>query len=304
MEIHEIRYFLAVAEILNFTRAAEACNVSQPSLTRAIKSLEDRLGAGPLIHRERNNTHLTELGRTMQPYFAEAISGLNAAKAKASDFAKLGASTLSIGLMCTIGPNRLIELFASFSSEYPQLEINLQDGPVEEIKESLNKGQIDVAIYCRPEPLCDRLHAVALFRERFFVALTPNDPLAQKQSIRMGDLNGRRYLGRSKCEYFQHLKDIRLKLGGIEFKRPYTSDRDDWVQSMVVAGLGFTYIPEFAVTLPELVVRPLIEPEVARTVQLVTVRGRPHAAAVGAFLRAARQHQWRGKLDFEPPRLT
>jgi len=71
--MHQIRYFLAVCETLNFTRAAEACNVSQPSLTRAIKGLEDELG-GPLFRRERNNTHLTGLGETTRPRSAPGAS--------------------------------------------------------------------------------------------------------------------------------------------------------------------------------------------------------------------------------------
>ena len=62
MEMHQVRYFVALCETLNFTRAAEKCNVTQPSLTRAIKLLEDELG-GPLFNRERNQTHLTELGQ-------------------------------------------------------------------------------------------------------------------------------------------------------------------------------------------------------------------------------------------------
>jgi LysR substrate binding domain-containing protein len=61
---------------------------------------------------------------------------------------------------------------------------------------------------------------------------------------------------------------------------------------MVLAGLGFTYIPEYAVTVPGLQLRPLVEPEVYRTVSLVTVRGRPHAPAVGAFVRAAKRYRW------------
>ena len=69
--MQQVRYFLAVAGTLNFTRAAERCNVSQPSLTRAIQSLEAELG-GPLFHRERGNTHLTELGRIIQPFLATA----------------------------------------------------------------------------------------------------------------------------------------------------------------------------------------------------------------------------------------
>jgi DNA-binding transcriptional LysR family regulator len=67
MEMHQVRYFLAVATELNFTRAFETCHVSQPSLTRAIKLLEEELG-GPLFHRERANTHLTELGLMTRPH--------------------------------------------------------------------------------------------------------------------------------------------------------------------------------------------------------------------------------------------
>ena len=72
MEMHQARYFVALCETLNFTRAAEKCNVTQPSLTRAIKLLEDELG-GPLFNRERNQTHLTELGRLMEPHLREVI---------------------------------------------------------------------------------------------------------------------------------------------------------------------------------------------------------------------------------------
>ena len=72
MEMHQARYFVALCETLNFTRAAEKCNVTQPSLTRAIKLLEDELG-GPLFNRERNQTHLTELGRLMEPHLREVL---------------------------------------------------------------------------------------------------------------------------------------------------------------------------------------------------------------------------------------
>jgi hypothetical protein len=67
VEMHQIRYFLALCKEFNFTKAAERCNVAQPSLTRAIKLLEEEFG-GPLVHRERVNTHLTELGRMVRPF--------------------------------------------------------------------------------------------------------------------------------------------------------------------------------------------------------------------------------------------
>jgi DNA-binding transcriptional LysR family regulator len=73
----------------------------------------------------------------------------------------------------------------------------------------------------------------------------------------------------------------------VEPVRPYRSERDDWIQVMALAGLGFTFIPEFAVTVSGLITRPLIDPEVIRQVNLVTVRGRPHSPSVGAFARTA-----------------
>ena len=85
--MHQIRYFLAVCETLNFTRAAEACHVSQPSLTRAIKGLEDELG-GPLFRRERNNTHLTGLGEMMRPHLSQVLIETDAAKERAKSFSK------------------------------------------------------------------------------------------------------------------------------------------------------------------------------------------------------------------------
>src|ERR1041385_7569275 len=88
VEMHQIRYFLAVCETLNFTRAAEACHVSQPSLTRAIKALEDEFG-GPLFRRERNNTHLTGLGEMMRPHLSQVLIETDAAKERAKSFARL-----------------------------------------------------------------------------------------------------------------------------------------------------------------------------------------------------------------------
>src|SRR6266487_2742508 len=122
MEMHQVRYFLAVADELNFTRAATKCNVSQPSLTRAIKLLEGELG-GPLFHRERANTHLSELGRTVQPHLAQIYEEQQAAKQLARDFTKLRRTTLKLGVMCTVAPTQLIELVSSIQSRHPGVEL-------------------------------------------------------------------------------------------------------------------------------------------------------------------------------------
>ena len=115
VELYQIRYFLAAAETLNFTKAAEGCAVTQPTLTRAIKKLEDELG-GQLFHRERNNTHLTELGREMCHRFESIHQQAEAAGQVARQLLNLEKATLNIGVMCTIGPERVMALLAVIES--------------------------------------------------------------------------------------------------------------------------------------------------------------------------------------------
>jgi len=113
MEMHQVRYFLALAGTRNFTKAAERCHVTQPSLTRAIKMLEEELG-GPLLHRDRRNTHLTDLGQVMLPQLERMWTSLKTAKTTAASLLSLKDAPLKLGLMCTIGPLR----FAGFLSRF------------------------------------------------------------------------------------------------------------------------------------------------------------------------------------------
>ena len=101
MEMHQVRYFITLCDELNFTRAAEKCNVAQPALTRAIKLLENEFG-GHLFHRERARTHLTELGAAVRPYLVEVRQQAQQAKKLASSLIELKGTRLKLGIMCTI----------------------------------------------------------------------------------------------------------------------------------------------------------------------------------------------------------
>jgi LysR family transcriptional regulator, hydrogen peroxide-inducible genes activator len=291
MEMHEVRYFLAVCDALNFTRAAERCNVSQPSLTRAIQVLESKLGGGPLVHRERGNTHLTELGRLMEPYFREMLANVHGALSTASNYANVVSGRLKLGLMCTIGPARMIDLLGSIRRHYPQIRLQLRDGTAASLFDQLTTGELDAAIFCRPDAIDESLHVMPLYRERFMVIFPPTHPWTSRREIRLCELHGQPYLNRISCEYNDHIDAIMAKLG-VEPEYPYESERDDWIQSMIMSGFGCTTIPEFAITIPGLPSRPLVEPEVLRTINLVTVRGRPHGPAVGALVHVVKKHVW------------
>ena len=282
--MHQIRYFLAVCETLNFTRAAEACNVSQPSLTRAIKGLEDELG-GPLFRRERNNTHLTGLGEMMRPHLTQVLIETDAAKERAKSFARLDDVELKLGMMCTIGPRRFVPFLQAFRERHPKVRLVVQDGSHVQLQERLAQGELDVAVYGQPEEIDERFHARRLYDERFVIGVGPGHPFDRPERGALSPTSTARPMSTacsassstmpaassasmaSKAQHRLPLRPRRLGAG------------------MAMAGLGFSFIPEHAVTMPGLRVRPLIEPEIVRTIQVVTVRGRPHVPAVGAFVR-------------------
>jgi DNA-binding transcriptional LysR family regulator len=288
--MYQIRYFLAVCEALNFTRAAEACNVSQPSLTRAIKGLEEELG-GLLFRRERNNTHLTGLGEMMRPHLTQVLIETDAAKERARSFAKLDDVDLKLGMMCTIGPRRFVPFLQTFRERHPRVNLIVNDGSSSELQERLAQGELDVAVYGQPEEIDERFHARRLYDERFVIGVGPGHPFEKQNAVRCADLHEQAYVNRLQCEYFGHAGRI-FREQGARTRIVFRSDRDDWVQSMALAGLGFTFIPEYAVTISGLRVRPLIEPEISRAIQVVTVRGRPHLPAIGAFVREILAFPW------------
>lgn len=293
MEMQQVRYFLALCEELNFTRAAEKCHIAQPSLTRAIKLLEAELG-GHLFHRERANTHLTELGRAVKPFLEEVYRQSERVKGLAAGFAALDHTLLKLGIMCTIGPNNLVGLFVNLQSRYPGMELQIVDasGPV--LQERLLSGELEAAIFCWPGHLDERLHYLPLFREQFVIALAPGHRLASKNAIRVRDLDGERYLNRINCEFGDYAGRT-LAEQNTRVLRVYRSERDDWILAMVAAGLGFGFIPQYCIPdMANLVARPLVEPEIWREVSLVTVRGRPHSPAIGALVQEVMRTRWMG----------
>jgi LysR family transcriptional regulator, hydrogen peroxide-inducible genes activator len=293
MEMHQIRYFLAVCEELNFTRAAEKCHVAQPSLTRAIKLLEDELG-GPLFHRERARTHLSELGRVMRPYLEETYRQSQQAREVAANFVKLENTPLKLGIMCTIGPDNLIGLLSSIQESHPGVELQIADASATVLQQRLLDGDLEAAIYCLPDATDERLHALPLFREPFVIAINAQHRLARKNAVKASDLDGERYLNRTNCEVIDQARAI-FREHGSKLDRVYRSERDDWILAMVAAGMGFGFLPQYCVPQRnDVIVRPLVEPEIWREVSLFTVRGRPHSPAVGALVREAMRFKWMG----------
>ena len=297
MELHEIRYFLALSKTLNFTRAAEQCNVSQPALTRAIQKIEDELG-GLLFSRERNNTHLTELGRLLEPQLAEVLARTEVAKDTAQRFLRLNSAQLRLGVMCTIGPMRFVSFLSWFRADNPGVEMTLLEAVPDRLCELLLKGELDVALIARPDGYMPPLLPQPLYRERFVIACSVGHVFAGQNVVRMAELDGEFYLSRINCEYRDVLRE-RCEEHGSQLVRSYRSEREDWIQTMVAAGMGICFIPEFSASQPGVVSRP-VDPTITREVCIVTVGGRRWSSPLTAFIHALRAYRWPVPASFGP----
>lgn len=292
MEMHQIRYFLAVAEALNFTRAAETCIVTQPALTRAIRKLEEELG-GPLFRREGRHTHLTELGRVVRPRFEQALSLTVLARDEALDFSRMVNARLDLGCMCTIAPSSVISLIEFFSRRAPQLTLILHEASGSQLAERLLAGELDVAITALPT-FPEELQALPLFEEAYVIAFPRGHRFGQMAEVPLGALAGERYLERLNCEYLDMFEAAGLTFD-VETDERFKSQHESWIQAMVIAGLGCAIMPESLALHPELQSRPLVEPVITRTISVVTRRGRRHTPIVAFFIGLCKRMEWGAK---------
>ena len=286
MEIHHIRYFLAVCETLNFTKAAENSNVSQPALSRAIQQLEEELG-GLLFRRERSLTHITDLGHLMRPHLQQIIEELGDVRREAKRFLTMEEANFSLGIMCTIGPTRFTGMLGNFRNAFPGISLNLVEGTPQRLAERLENGEIDIAIMAKAEEFPDRFDVQPLYSERFLVAFPTGHRFTNLNAVAMADMDGESYLERVNCEYASHIEGV-MRDNQCQLKTIYRSEREDWIQNMVAGGMGISTIPEFSVVWPGLLSSPMIEPEVWREICLVSMAGRRHSPAVASFVKTLR----------------
>ncbi|HCK85143.1 MAG TPA: LysR family transcriptional regulator [Hyphomonadaceae bacterium] len=290
MEMQQVRYFLALSRELNFTRAAESCNVTQPALTRAIQALEAEWG-GRLFHRERSQTHLSELGRMMLPYMQSIQAQTEAARMRAKSAGRMKNVELKICAMCTLSPALLGDFIVGFQRANAGVDLNVTDGGAKQIMHQLSAGEREIGVLGYPGEIDDRFHALPLFQERFVAVLPTHHRLANQRDIRITDLENEPYVNRINCEMGDYAGQ-EFARHGVSVRVVFRSERDDWVLGMIRSGMGWGFFPESYAFPSDVAVRPLVEPNFTRTVSLVTVRGRPHSPAVGAFVKAARSFSW------------
>ena len=285
MNLKDLKYLVALADTGHFGRAAQRTFVSQPTLSAQLKKLEEYLGV-KLVERHPKNVQLTEVGKQIVARARHMLSEGDEILALARNNTDPLSGKLKVALIPTIGPYLLPRVMLKLRKALPQLGLMLYEYQTEDLLKRLKEGEIDVGVLALPIEQ-DGLECRRLYREEFTVALPSDNPLAQKPSIKVGDLKGQTLL---LLEDGHCLRDQALVVCSridVREAEDFRATSLETLRHMVVAGLGVTLMPELAVESPfgsqrGLVIRQFTKPAPARTVGAAWRKSTTRGAAIDA----------------------
>jgi DNA-binding transcriptional LysR family regulator len=290
MEMQQVRYFVALAGSLNFTRAAEQCNVTQPVLTRAIKALEDELG-GELIRREGRLSHLTELGQRMLPLLRQCLESALSAKSLAKAVANGETPSIAIGMSRTIDAALLVSALAEIYRVFPGIQLKLRRGTGSEIGQFLKNGDVEIAVAGPLGESWERLDCWPMFTESFDVLVSSAHELARRneKELEMDSIRQEQLLLQTGSELANEEMD-RFGANGIALGNAHQVETHSDLAAMLDANLGVAIVPSSALKSSRYARLNLPGFDLRRTVSIYAVAGRrrtPETTALLGLLRAA-----------------
>lgn len=244
MELHQLRYVVAVAKTGNFSRAAERCHVAQPSLSQQIQKLEDELGQR-LFNRLKRGVKLTEAGESFLPRALRILEEVEAARREAEDTQALVRGTVTVGALPTIAPYLLPSVIARFSDKYPGIEVVVQEDTTARLLKLATAFEVDMAIMSLPIDESG-IEVEKLFSEELVLAVPLNHALAKKKSVKVADLEDERFILMKEGHC---LGDQVLGFCNRRNFQPNVSCRSaqmETVQALVATGLGISLVPQMA----------------------------------------------------------
>ncbi|HEU4670039.1 MAG TPA: DNA-binding transcriptional regulator OxyR [Dyella sp.] len=249
MNLRDLRYLVALAEHRHFGRAAEACFVSQPTLSTQIRKLEDELGVA-LVERTPRKVLLTEVGGEIAARAREVLNEVDQIRAVARRTRDPESGTVRLGIFPTLGPYLLPHAVPMVREAFPRLELLLVEEKTEVILRLLREGKLDVGILALPLHE-DSLHVEFLFEEPFVLAVPQSHPLARRQGqLKLADLSNESLL---LLEDGHCLRDQALEvchLAGAGERNGFRATSLETLRQMVSAEVGITLLPTLAVKPP------------------------------------------------------
>lgn len=286
MEMHQVRYFLAVAKHLNFTRAADTMRVAQPSLTRAIQKLEAEL-QGPLFRRERSNTHLTELGRMIMPHLEAAFSAAEAAKTQARRLRANSAGSLALGIGGGIDTTGAVALVTESARKATHLALSIELDETEAVERRLMAGEFDAAFVVHYGDSNERLDLHLVCEDDLVVAYGGGHRFSSGRDVPLEALDGEPLIAWVGCPSDEALLDLMHGCDRNLVVQHRTND-DRWIAAFVREGFGCAVVPRTMAEAHGLNHSKVANVSIRHRTVLATVAGRRHSAALNALIREVR----------------
>jgi len=290
MELNQLTYFVHLAETLNFTAAAKLSGISQPSLTRSIRRLEEELG-GPLIYRDGKNSRLTSLGQDVEIEFRRMLAALDSVQQHSENWAAGHHRVVDVAVASTVGPGAFTPFIESALAQLPSVEIKLHALLPGEDASELLSGKYHACILPR-EPRPDRkLEIWPLFRERFVLGCSADHPLALADIVRLEDLQGFPYIDRLRCEFRDRIHE-QFARRAMPMRPRFRTDREDWAQRVVADGRSVCIVPEHSAIVPGLATRPIDGFDLERELVIATVSGSTAPVEIRKIAQMAARFAW------------
>ncbi|MYM63820.1 hydrogen peroxide-inducible genes activator [Pseudomaricurvus sp. HS19] len=298
MTLTELRYIVTLAQEQHFGRAAERCYVSQPTLSIAVKKLEEELGVA-LFERSKSRVQLTPLGESIIAQAQQVLEQVSRIKEMANAGKDQLSSPLNVGAIFTIGPFLFPHFIPQLQKLAPDMPLYVEEGYTATLRQRLRNGELDAIIVALPFNEPDVV-TQTLYDEPFLVLMPFDHPLAQKREICGEDLDQHEVLllGDGHCFRDQILEAFPRLQPSLESPHPTRVAAEgsslDTLRHMVASGLGITILPMSAAVsshyAPELLVtRPFAEPAPQRTVALAWRASFPRHKAIDRLRQAINQ---------------
>ncbi len=245
MELHQLRYFVAVAELRHFTRAARNLRIAQPSVSRAIRVLEEELGT-PLFHRMKGNVALTSAGEVLLPWARRVLADVDGAALEVRELADLRRGRLAVGATPSLTTTLLPPALARFHAAFPGVELVLHEAGSRDLVRELEQGALDIALVILPLRH-EMLETTPLLREELVLAVAPDHALASRKTIAIADLKG------VPLVMFRDGYDLRastlaaFRRAGFEPTLALEGGEMDGVLRLTAAGLGVAVVPSLVI---------------------------------------------------------
>ena len=290
MNLTQVRYFLHLAESLNFTTAALASGVTQPTLTRSIQRLEEQLGS-PLLHRDGKDTRLTALGQAIRTEFEAILRAEDRIHGIVRESREGLLDRLSLGIVSSIAPARLARFLRRAMEQLPMAEIVLHPINRSSGVQLVLAGTLDGCLVGEMTERNAKLDVIVLFKERLLLACAKDHRFAQLSLVPVRELAREVYVDRLNCEFREQVIEFLRDRDSLPTPR-IRSEREDWLQEVVASGGGVCVLPEYSQIAHGIVMRPVEGLDLVREVAFVSVSGSGNSKAFLDFRRLLAKEQW------------